>query len=512
MLNSKSEHVSKRHKNVVTDSLPIGVLHLDVKHGCVAENRESLVSHALEAARCGAKIIMTPELAVSGYSFDSRHDVAACVETLTGATFQRLAPIARRHGAFICAGIAETDPMTDIYYNSVLVVGPDGTTAAYHRKVVVAERRWACPGWGAPFSVFDTPWGRVGIIICADSYYGLLPRTLALNGVNLLLVVANWPPSGVDPRRIWRARALENGLGVVGCNRTGIDRAMDCRQCRSYGVTPSGDVLLDKTSETSEIFMVDYPLEGGKLSPEPRKSLMARRRPDNFAGLCLDVNTPDGSGGFWGLAPGGVMDIRCVVPESSRSGFAALQSAVKKCGNGVPALLILPCGMEPLAEEQIRRLFDERPLGVIAEWTEAGHRYPAYGFITASHRLALPAGRNAVMIDFGPARIALVQPEFRLHPEVAVALSKQGCDLLVSAWDRFDPDDRLLFAVKCLERVAIALITPEGAMVCEPPAGHAAWKEAVMTGAGVCSVRIDTAAFRCKRFQDRVDMTTLLRR
>jgi predicted amidohydrolase len=492
------------------DTLSIGVLHLDIKHGRTEENRESLAAHALEAVRRGARIIVAPELAVSGYSFASRSEVAGCVEALTGATFQRLSSLAKRYGAYICTGIAECNPVTGIYYNSALTVGPDGKMAAHHRKVVVAERRWACPGWAAPTSTFDTPWGRVGIIICADSYYGLLPRTLALSGVDLLLVVANWPPSGVDPRRVWRARALENGFGVIGCNRTGVDHVMDCRECRSYGVTPSGDVLLDKASETSEIFMVDYPLVGGKLNSEPRKSRMAHRRPEDFAALYLDVNTVDGLSGFWSLPPGGSIDIRCVVPESSRSGFTALQSVAGECDNSVPAVLILPCGMEPLTEEQIRRLCDGRPLGIIAEWTEPGSRHSLYGFIASSHRVALPIDQIAVTVDFGTARIALVQPDFRMHPETAVVLSKQGCDLLVTASNRFDPDDRLLFAVKCLERAAVAAVSPAGALVCEPPVGHAAWKEALLTGFGVCSARIDTAAFRCKRFQDRVDMELLL--
>lgn len=101
-------------RDTAIDALPIGLLHLDVKHGLVEENREALVMHALEAARRGAKIIVAPELAVSGYGFDNRSQVAACVETLTGETFDRLSRAARGYGAYICAGIAEEDPETHI--------------------------------------------------------------------------------------------------------------------------------------------------------------------------------------------------------------------------------------------------------------------------------------------------------------------------------------------------------------------------------------------------------------
>ena len=63
------------------------------------------------------------------------------------------------------------------------------------------------------------------MLICADTYYGLLPRSLALHDVDLLLTLANWPLVGIDPREVWRARALENGIGVIGANRTGSTAA-----------------------------------------------------------------------------------------------------------------------------------------------------------------------------------------------------------------------------------------------------------------------------------------------
>jgi len=453
---------------------------------------------------------VAPELAVSGYSFECRRHVATCVERLVGATFERLSPLAKHYGAYICAGIAERDPTTDIYYNTALVVGPDGELAARHRKVA-SERRWACPGGVSRSNIFDTPWGRVGVLICADSYFGLLPRSLAVDGVDLLLVLANWPPSGVDPRRVWRARALENSFGVVGCNRTGHDCIMDCRACMSYVVTPTGDVLLDQSSETSSIWTVDYPLTGGRLPSEQREAAMARRRPENFAGLYLDVNGLDDFGGLWGLPPGGPLDIRCVVPESPEHAFSALESVANEC-DGAPALLIVPQGMGPFTEDQITPLVNGRPLGIIAELAKQDGLRPVYGFISSSQHVTLPPGESAVTADFGPARVAVVRPESLMHPEVAVALSKQGCDLLVTASDRFGPDDRLLFGVKCLERAAVAVATPTGAMVCIPPVGHAPWKEELTMGPGVCSARVDTSAFRVKRFQDRVNMEALLRR
>ena len=498
-------------RETAIDALPIGVLHLDVKHGLVEENREALTMHALEAARRGAKIIVAPELAVSGYSFDNRSQVEACVEALAGETFDRLSRVAKSYGAYVCAGIAEEDPATHIYYNAAFVAGPDGELTAYHRKVVTAERRWACPGGVSKSNIFETPWGRVAVVICADSYSGLLPRALALNGVDLLLVPANWPPSGSDPRLIWRARALENGIGVVGCNRTGMDRIMDCRSCRSYVVTAAGEVLLDSARDASGVWMVDYPLAGGKITSESREAMMALRRPEDFAELYLDVNGLKDFAGLWGLPSGGPLDIQCIAAESKRQAFESMQAAVEEC-DAAPMLLVLPRSTGPFTEDEIARFVGGLPLSIVASVARQDGDGSAYTLISSSQRVSLLPGESFATADFGPARIALVRPESLIHPEVAVSLSKKGCDLLVTAPDRFDPDDRLIFGVKCLERAAVAVATCEGAMICEPPAGHEAWKEDLTLGLGSCAARIDTLAIRSKRFYDRVDMEVLLRR
>ncbi len=392
-----------------------------------------------------------------------------------------------------------------------MVVGPDGEPAAHHRKVVTAERRWASPGRASRSSMFDTPWGRVGVLICADSYFGLLPRYLALNGVDLLLILANWPPSGIDPKLIWRARALENGFGVVGCNRTGVDRIMDCRACRSYAVTSTGEVLLDEASPTSKAWMVDYPMARGRLTSESREAMMALRRPEDFEEIYLDVNGLEDFGGMWGLPSGGPLDIRCLAPASLQEAFSAMEDAARECGT-VPTLLTLPQSLGSFAQDRIARLVADRPLAIVAELTGQDGNHPAYGFISSSRLVRLPSGESAVITDFGPARLALTRPESLAHPEVAISLSKQGCDLLVTSPDRFDPDDRLVLAVKSLEQAAIVVTTSAGAMICEPPVGHAPWKEELTTGLGVCSARIDTTRIRLKRFHDRVDMEALLRR
>lgn len=195
------------------------------------------------------------------------------------------------------------------------------------------------------------------------------------------------------------------------------------------------------------------------------------------------------------------MDIRCVVPASSDEAWRIPESTAAQT-DGVPTLLVLPCGFTPSDMERMLDLVSGRSLAVVV----------AQQFFSSSRQAVLSSRESSVTVDFGPARIALVRSEAMVHPEVAVSLSKQGCDVVVTAAERLDADDRLLFGARSLDRVVVAAAAPDGAIICEPPAGHSPWREEALHGPGLCAARIDTAPLRTRRFQDRVDMEALLRR
>ncbi len=489
----------------MADSLPIALLHLEIRHGEVAENRAALLAHAEQAARDGARIIVAPEMAVSGYSFDGRGEVAAYAEAMTGDTVAALAEIARRYGVYCCVGLAERDPATEIYYNSACVIGPEGAPAAHHRKHV-AERQWATPGAPTRRNMFATPWGRIGVLICSDTYYGLLPRSLALQEVALLLVPANWPPAGLDPREIWRARALENGMGVVACNRTGVDRRMDCRRAPSYAVTGEGQVLHDAASAASAIHHLAFPLEEGRLPAAARRAALAGRRPADYGAIALDMNGLGDFAGLWGLPPGGPFSVQCLIAAPGTPVTdEMIRRALDDDARAHPGVLLI-AGRPTVSLDALMAALRGREQAVLTRVGEALH------LISADRHVILPPETGAVTADFGPARLGIAWPAALRHPEVAVALSKQGCDAIVTLADRLDADARLLFGIKCLEKVLVAVASPDGAMICEPPGGHARWRETYRRGPSVCQACLDTAATRNKRFLDRVDLEVLLRR
>jgi predicted amidohydrolase len=498
----------------VDNRLLVGILHLDIRHGVPEENRASLLAYAEEAAEQGAKIIMAPELALSGYGFQSMNEIIPCSEGLTGETVAALSHLAHRYGVYVGTGIAECDGKTGIFYNSSVVLGPEGNIVAHHRKHV-AERRWSCPGQPSGTSLFDTPWGKVGLLICADTYYGLLPRGHALHGADLMIVSANWPPVGLDPREVWRARALENGVGFIAANRTGLDRSMDCRDAHSYAVAPDGRVLLDETNANSCVFYVEYPLEGRRFPSCLRRHITAERRPRDYNAIALDASWLDDFPSAWGLPASGTVNIQCLIPPPP-SDVASFKAFVldKLQGQGTQEedrLLVLPCVERYLPIEEVVLFTKDTNIAVVTEtYCNGGPSVPV--LIVEGRITYMASDSDSLVADFASARIALVRSSALLHPETAVALSKRGCDIIVSQVKVLDRDLRLLLGIKCLERAVIVVAGHDGATICVPPEGHERWHETMLQEPGSCTVSVNTALTRKKRFLDRVDLEALLRR
>ena len=104
--------------------LRIALLHAAIAYGKVDENRQALLDMISRAAGAGAELIVAPEMALSGYSFDSREAIAPFVETIDGPTVNAVGELARLHGVYVCVGLALEEPQTGIFHNSAVVVEP----------------------------------------------------------------------------------------------------------------------------------------------------------------------------------------------------------------------------------------------------------------------------------------------------------------------------------------------------------------------------------------------------
>jgi predicted amidohydrolase len=190
------------------------------------ENNVTRLLHLVEeAAAHGAKLIVVPEMATTGYCWQSRAEITPYVETIPGPTSDRFQQLATSSECYIALSLPEVDPHTNVYYNTLVLLGPEGVVGTY-RKIhsYIAEPRWARDG-DSGMPVWDTPLGRLSGLVCMDAMYFEAARIPALHQADVLLFPTNWLDEK-SPSSWWMARAFENGVYFIAANRYGEERGV----------------------------------------------------------------------------------------------------------------------------------------------------------------------------------------------------------------------------------------------------------------------------------------------
>lgn len=190
--------------------------------GAKAENIARLLALVETAAQGGARLIVLPEMATTGCSWHSRDEIRPHVEPIPGPTTDAFSAITREYDCYIVIGMPEVAPQTGCFYNSAALVGPQGFVGVYRKTHHFAgDMTWAKHGdLGLP--VWETPLGRIGILICMDAGYFEPARLLALGGADVLCFPTNWLGEK-SPGPAWSTRAWENGCYLIAADRYGVE-------------------------------------------------------------------------------------------------------------------------------------------------------------------------------------------------------------------------------------------------------------------------------------------------
>lgn len=170
------------------------------------KNLELFAADVAELAGKKADIVCLPEgITVIG----TGKKYADVVEPIPGPSTEFLGKVAARHQVYIAAGLYERDGKA--LYNTCILIGRDGKLVGKYRKACLPDEEIVgglCPG--GEFPVFETDFGRVGMMICWDLSYPEVARALAAKGAQILLM----PIWGGD-ETLARARAIENQIFLV---------------------------------------------------------------------------------------------------------------------------------------------------------------------------------------------------------------------------------------------------------------------------------------------------------
>jgi predicted amidohydrolase len=281
-------------------------------------NISRLLALTEEAGRAGAKLIVHPEMATTGYCWVGRDEIAPYVESVPGPTTDLFGEIAARYGCYIVLSFPEVVPATGVYYNCGVLVGPDGV-AGHYRKAhsYISEPKWAKDGdLGLP--VFDTPIGTLAIAICMDAVFPESTRVPALNGADVICFPTNWLHEK-SPSATWTARAAENGVYFVAANRYGRERDVQFSG-GSCVIDPDGTILAARDTGDGIVYAtIDLDRARDKRWRLPSGGdKRADRRPDTYGAITLNPYRwrDFGIHGLYGIDP---------LPVGKRSRIAACQ-------------------------------------------------------------------------------------------------------------------------------------------------------------------------------------------
>lgn len=212
------------------------------------------IAALIEAARrSDVSLLVLPDAALGGYIDDLRNPDRSALPPALALDDPHLRKVAELAADMVvCLGFCEADG--DRRYNSAVCVTGDGILG-HHRKVHQPAGESAAYTAGDRFAAFDTPAGRIGMLIDYDKTFPESARTLALDGAEILACLSAWPTSITNraPKmaqdrqsRLFdlydQARAAENQVVLVSSNQTGAHGRMRfLGQAKVVG--PGGDIL-----------------------------------------------------------------------------------------------------------------------------------------------------------------------------------------------------------------------------------------------------------------------------
>ena len=235
--------------------MKVAAVQMDVK---ILENERNLakvLEHLERAAGEGAKLVVFPECALSGYCFTSREEALPAAETIPGPSTEKLAAATRRLGVSIVVGMMERTG--EHLFNVAAVITPDGIQGTYrkiHLPYLGIDR---FDGLGdIPFPVFQAGQAKIGVNICYDCSFPESGRVPKLKGAQILAIPTNWPVGSDTWAHIPKVRAIENHMYVVAADRVGEERGFRFAG-HSQIIDVTGAVLVEAGDTEEAILYAD---------------------------------------------------------------------------------------------------------------------------------------------------------------------------------------------------------------------------------------------------------------
>lgn len=291
----------------VKESFKVAAIEFNPEFMELDKNIVAATAIAEEAAKNGARLIVMPEAAVSGYIYRDLEQFLPYMDTVPGKTTDSLLAVTKKYNCYIAIGIAEIDRDTGLTYNTGALVGPNGLVGKYRKNGLnPSDVLWFVPG-NTGYPVFETELGRITMIICYDDTYWEPARVAALKGCDIIAYICSsdrlLPQLGeqaagkhstiaaVQHQSAW------NGLAMIAADRNNAESNPTTGVTVTYGGSASiwqadGERIAHASATDYSKTMTNKPsIIYGMIDParfdNEQKRTLERRRPELYKELAF---------------------------------------------------------------------------------------------------------------------------------------------------------------------------------------------------------------------------------
>jgi predicted amidohydrolase len=271
------------------------------------KNIVAVTAIAEEAAKNGARLIVMPEAAVSGYIYRDLEQFLPYMDTVPGKTTDSLLRVTKQYNCYIAIGIAEIDRDTGLTYNTGALVGPNGLVGKYRKNGLnPSDVLWFVPG-NTGYPVFETELGRITMIICYDDTYWEPARVAALKGCDMIAYICSsdrlLPQLGEEAAgkhstiAAVQHQSAWNGLAMIAADRNNAESNPTTGVTVTYGGSASiwqanGERIAHASATDYSKTMTNKPsIIYGMIDParfdNDQKRTLERRRPELYKELAF---------------------------------------------------------------------------------------------------------------------------------------------------------------------------------------------------------------------------------
>ena len=266
----------------------IALIQADFPFAQIMHNLVKAEQLVREAAQRGANLVCLPESFNQGYSAEHISKMVEACEPINGTTISKMRTLAAQLNIYLVAPLFLRTEDGACENTSVLISDSGTIVGTYAKSHLVPGPEMDYVRPGRKYPVFETKYGRIGMIICNDMSFPESSRILAVQGADIIIVSAAWRAVSLWEswwRKMCPVRALDNQAVVAAVNRVG-PAGQYAYSGESLLADPNGDILEMAGKEEEAILLRSVSIDKIRQSKNTFLTLFRDRRAEDYGLLC----------------------------------------------------------------------------------------------------------------------------------------------------------------------------------------------------------------------------------